>query len=242
MKSLTKNQVLARMRAGDLPTRAGGFTNTSVFGDGARAPSAVMTKLQRERKIDYPQGTSISCTWTLVEAAKPKQKTLNGLELTAKAWSAYWEIWDKYHAASPLDDAMLDKVCRAEDDFKLAFAKDSADVNSPEKAALVGTGSYVTMLLAKYGPDWVQPEVRQRIEFLRKSGSYEYNVEARFEVYVGQFPGGAHFYVSDDNETRDWPETKFDTFDAAFAEALKRAPRESIIVKDAKIKLKKIGD
>lgn len=78
MKSLTKAQVLARMRAGDLPTRAGGFTNTSVFGDGARAPSAVMTKLQRERKIDYPQGTSISCTWTLVEAVKAQ---------TSEAWT-----------------------------------------------------------------------------------------------------------------------------------------------------------
>ncbi len=171
-----------------------------------------------------------------------ENKTLNGLELTAKAWSAYWNLWDKYHAAKSHDSKMLDKILAAEDDFKIAFAKDSAEVNSPENAALVGTGPYVTMLLAKYGPDWVQPELKERIAYFKTRGEWSYNVEARFKVYVGQFPGGAHFYVTDDNETRDWPETKFETFEAAFAEALKRAPRENIVVRDAKIKQKKNGD
>lgn len=62
---LTGAQVLARMRRGDLPTIKGGYTEKSVFNDGAWASGQVMRRLRKEGLADPPAHTSVHSPWTL---------------------------------------------------------------------------------------------------------------------------------------------------------------------------------
>lgn len=69
IKTLTTVQIMARMRRGDLPTLKGGYSNKSMFEDGAVASHQTMTKLWRAGKIVPPIKTSVSSPWTLAEAS-----------------------------------------------------------------------------------------------------------------------------------------------------------------------------
>jgi hypothetical protein len=64
---ITAAQVLARMKRGDLPTIAGGYTNKSIFEDGTRVSHKTMTSLHRAGKIEYPAKSSVYSPWTLTE-------------------------------------------------------------------------------------------------------------------------------------------------------------------------------
>lgn len=65
---LTRAEVLKRLRAGDLPTTAGGYTSTVVFADHRKASHATITKLHRDGLIERPEHHSIYSPWTLTEA------------------------------------------------------------------------------------------------------------------------------------------------------------------------------
>ncbi len=67
-------------------------------------------------------------------------------------------------------------------------------------------------------------------------------IEPERTVFIGMMPGGSHYYVADSEETSTLPSTKFDSFQEAFDEALRRVPRDKITVRDAKIKREIIGD
>lgn len=66
MKHLTTAQVLKRMKAGDLPTLRGGYTDASVFDDGATVHGQTMHGLFKAGKIERPEGTSIYSRWKVV--------------------------------------------------------------------------------------------------------------------------------------------------------------------------------
>jgi hypothetical protein len=62
---LTKAQVLARMRRGDLPTQGGGYTSALFFDDGARTTGTLGHQLVRTGVIDRPAKTSVHSRYTL---------------------------------------------------------------------------------------------------------------------------------------------------------------------------------
>jgi len=71
---LTGREVLARMRRGDLPTIKGGYSEKSVFEDGAVASNDVMRRLRKLGLADPPQHTSVHCPWTLPGQPCPNHK------------------------------------------------------------------------------------------------------------------------------------------------------------------------
>jgi hypothetical protein len=62
---LTRAQVLARMKRGDLPQMVGAGGFVAVFDDGAKAGHQTMRGLEKSGFIERPVGTSISARWTL---------------------------------------------------------------------------------------------------------------------------------------------------------------------------------
>ena len=67
---LTRREVLARMRRGDLPTRGGGYTSALFFDDGARTTGQVGYRLVKDGLIEPPTGTSVYSVYTLTEQGK----------------------------------------------------------------------------------------------------------------------------------------------------------------------------